>query len=295
MTNLLEPGFLRRLHALRRHLLAEARSGSAADRVAKRRGTSSEFREHRPYATGDDLRRVDWMAYARTGEPVIKVFQAEEDTIVRLLVDGSASLAFGHPPKIDVARKMAAALAYLALASSRRAQVLVGSNTADRTQTLTVGALQRGQTGFSRVCAQLSAVEPHGALRLSDAIEATLQRSSRPGLLVVLSDFLDPSPLPEALRHARAAGHDIALIQVLDPSELEPEFEGDLTLEDSETGETLEMTMDPTAIEAYELGLAGLLEELRHWARRNRAAYVRLRTTDDLEEPVRRVLSRAVD
>jgi uncharacterized protein (DUF58 family) len=295
MTSLLDPAFLRRLQALRHHLLSEARSGRIADQVSRRRGTSSEFREHRPYVSGDDLRRVDWMAFARTGEPVIKLFHAEEDTVVRLLLDASASLAFGVPPKIEVARRMAAALAYLALSGSRRAQVLVGSTTPTGEQSLAVGAPQRGQRGFPRVCDELGAVQPRGAVRLSDAIDRTVQRFTRPGLLVVLSDFLDASPVPDALRRARAAGNDVALIQILDPTELEPDFEGDLSLEDCETGARVEVTMDANALEAYALRLAGLLEELRRWARQNGGAYTRMRTTDDLEWGVRRVLSRAVD
>lgn len=293
--DLLDPAFMRRLQALRHHLLSEARSGAPADQIARRRGTSAEFREHRFYVPGDDLRRVDWMAYARTGEPVVKLFEAEEDTVVRLLLDASRSLDFGEPRKIDVTRRMAAALGYLAVSGSRRAQVLVGATTADEPKRLTVGAPHRGQQGYFRICQELSAIEARGRGSLSEAIDLAVRRFSRPGLLVVLSDFLDPSPVPDALRRARAAGNDVVLVQVLDPTELDPNLEGDLALEDSETGELLEMTVDPAAIEAYELGLAGLLEELRRWARQYGGAYVRLRTTDDLEGGVRRVLARAVD
>jgi uncharacterized protein (DUF58 family) len=300
MTALLEPTFLRRLQALRHHLTSEARSGGAADQIARRRGTSAEFREHRFYAPGDDLRRVDWMAYARTGEPVVKLFHSEEDTLVRLLVDASRSLAFGTPPKIDVARRMAAALAYLALAGSRRAQVLVGARSAinalaDEPEKLAIGMPRRGQRGFSQLCRELAAIEAKGQTSLTEAIDGVLHRLPRPGMLVVLSDFLDSGDVPAALRRARAAGNDVVLIQILDATELDPDLEGDLALEDSETGELVDVTLDPAALEAYELGLAGLLEELRRWARQNGGAYVRLRTTDDLEDAVRRVLSRAVD
>src|SRR5262245_41387207 len=91
---LLDPAFVRELEALRRRLEVHARSGASGEHVAKRRGGAAEFQEHRAYAPGDDLRRIDWAAYARSGEPVLKLFRAEEDVVSRLVLDASASL--GH-------------------------------------------------------------------------------------------------------------------------------------------------------------------------------------------------------
>ena len=96
---LLDPDFVRELSLLRRRLKVDVRSGGAGEHVARRRGGSAEFQEHRPYAPGDDLRRIDWLAFARSGVPVVKTFRAEEDVVVRLLVDASASLDFGNPRK----------------------------------------------------------------------------------------------------------------------------------------------------------------------------------------------------
>src|SRR3954470_3845591 len=122
---LLDPAFVRELEALRRRLQLMVQSGASGERASRRRGGSAEFQEHRPYAPGDDLRRVDWSAFARTGEPVLKLFRAEEDSVLRLLIDASASLAFGSPQKFEVARRVAAAIGYLALANGQRVQVLV--------------------------------------------------------------------------------------------------------------------------------------------------------------------------
>jgi hypothetical protein len=98
-----------------------------------------------------------------------------------------------------------------------------------------------------------------------------------------------------ALGMARAAGHDVALVQVVDQTELEPDFEGDFSLVDSETDTAVEVTMDATAIEAYLLRVAGLAEELRAWARRHGATYVRARTDEPLLDVLRRFVKRAVD
>src|SRR5215470_7745127 len=97
MMGLLDPAFARELEALRRRMQIRARSGGGGEHIAKRRGGSAEFLEHRPYTPGDDLRRMDWLAFARTGEPVLKLFRAEEDVVVRLVVDASASLDWPAP------------------------------------------------------------------------------------------------------------------------------------------------------------------------------------------------------
>jgi len=153
----------------------------------------------------------------------------------------------------------------------------------------------RGRGGLPALLRQLDAIRPKGGTDLGRAVDAVVRRSARPGLLAVLSDFLDPGPLLGALGRASAAGHDVALVHIVAPEEVEPPYEGDLSLEDTETGAVVNVTMDAAAIEAYALRLAGLCEELRAWARRHGAAYVRVRTDEGLEEAVRRFVARTVD
>src|SRR3954470_16961757 len=123
--SLLDADFVRELSLLRRRLKVDVRSGGAGEHVARRRGGSAEFQEHRPYEPGDDLRRIDWLAFARSGQPVTKLFRAEEDTMVRIVLDASASLDFGTPSKLEAARRVAAAVGYLALASGQRSELWV--------------------------------------------------------------------------------------------------------------------------------------------------------------------------
>jgi hypothetical protein len=111
----------------------------------------------------------------------------------------------------------------------------------------------------------------------------------------VLSDFLDSGPVTTALGMARAAGHDVALLQIMDRSELEPDFEGDFSLVDSETEVSVEVTMDASAIDAYLLRVAGLAEELRNWARRHGATYVRATTDEPLLDVLKRFVKRSLD
>jgi uncharacterized protein (DUF58 family) len=257
--------------------------------VARRRGGSAEFQEHRPYAPGDDLRRIDWLAFARSGAPVVKTFRAEEDVAVRILIDASASLDFGSPRKIEVSRRIAAAIAYLALADSERVQLLVSGN-ADTRGLAVVGEPRRGRGALHRVLRELTHIEARGQTSLPAALRGVSERAFRPGLLVVLSDFFDAGPVAEELSRLRAQGHALTLVQVLSRMELEPDFEGDLGLVDAETQTEVEVTMDPSAIEAYLARLAGLVEELRATARRLGGRYVRVLTDEPLEAPMRRIV-----
>jgi hypothetical protein len=138
-------------------------------------------------------------------------------------------------------------------------------------------------------------VEGSGGTSLSRAVDAVIQRSPRPGVLAVLSDFLDPGPWDAAIVRAAAAGHDVALVQVLGDAEIAPRLDGDFALEDAETGALVEVTLDAAAIEAYLARLEGLYAALRALAKRVRASYVRAATSEPTIAVVRRLVAHAVD
>jgi uncharacterized protein (DUF58 family) len=288
--DLLDPSFTSELEALRRRLRVKARSGAGGEHAASRRGSSAEFLEHRHYAPGDDLRRMDWLAFARTGEPVLKRFRAEEDVVVRIVVDASGSLDVGAPKKIQIAKRIAAAIGYMVLASGERAQIVAAIDGAPVTREPI-----RGRTALARLLRELESVACGRATDLASAIDGVVRRSPRPGGLVVVSDFFDPGPFDAALGRAAAAGHDLSLVQVLAADEIEPPWEGDLALEDVETGEVVEATLDPRAIDAYLARLRQLLATLRATAKKLRAGYVRLATSDPLLDAVTRFVARSVD
>jgi hypothetical protein len=179
---------------------------------------------------------------------------------------------------------------YLALAASERAQVLTA-----REGLADVRAPLRGRGSLAGLLRELDAIGPARGTDLARALHDVARRAPRPGLLVVVSDFLDPGPVQEALARVASAGHDLALVQVLAPEEIDPPWEGDLALEDAETGAVLEMTVDARAVDAYLARLRWLFAALRATAKKHRAAYVRVQTSDSLLEPLRRILSRALD
>jgi hypothetical protein len=142
---------------------------------------------------------------------------------------------------------------------------------------------------------EIDALTPERGTDLARAVDDAVLRSPRPGMLVLLGDFLDAGAFEAALGRAASAGHDLALVHVMAPEELDPPWEGDVALEDAETGALVEMTVDDRAVEAYLARLAGLFAALRAAAKKHRAAYVRATTTEPLLDVVRRLLARAVD
>lgn len=287
---LLDPDFLRELEAMRRLVRPNARSAQAGAHLGRKRGGHAEFSEHRGYVAGDDLRRVDWAAFARAGAPVMKVFRAEEDVAVRLVVDASASSGFGSPSKLSVAKRIAAGIAYLALVESERAVVTYG-----RERLVPVSPPVRGRAGLVKVLAALDTIVPSGGTRLAQVIDDAVTRFRRPGSLIVLSDFFDAGPWGPSVVRAAAAGHDVALVQVLATEDVTPSWDGDVTLVDSETEEAVELTFDEAVREAYEHRLLALFRKLSEVTTRARGAYARVVGDTSLATTIRELLTHKVE
>src|SRR5437763_16901111 len=112
---LLDPEFLHKLEQLElvsRKIFVGRMKG---ERKSKRRGSSVEFADHRPYTAGDDLRHIDWNVYGRLDRLFLKLFLEEEDLRVYTLIDTSSSMDFGEPTKLHYAKQVAAALAFTGL------------------------------------------------------------------------------------------------------------------------------------------------------------------------------------
>lgn len=253
---LLDPAFVRSLEGLRVALRRRVQGTRAGDHRTHRRGLSVEFAEHRPYTPGDDPRRIDWNAYARLGDLVVRLFVAEEDVTVHLLVDSSASMGFGAPSKLHRAQHLAAALGYLALTGSERVALSVSADGLARPS-----APLRGRPAVPRLLAQLDALTPRGEAPLDSAAQRLLAGpSGRSAVAVVLTDALDDGGALRACARLAAARHDVTLVHLLCDDELHPAPD-DGALVDSETGERLELARDDDALERYHHHLARWLAD----------------------------------
>ncbi len=223
---LLRPEEIARLKGL------EVRARAVADGVfsgrhrSLHRGASRDFSEHKEYAPGDDLRTLDWKAYARFDRPLVKKYESETERASLLLLDVTASMDYGTETltKLEWGRVVAAALAFVLLAQRDR----VGVGLLGRRFRLRLPPRARGDQLAAVVAALEGATaEPAPPEALTEGLAAAMEAAPRRGLVVVISDFLDPHPaLPGALRHLATGRRELAAWQVLDPTETDFPFDG---------------------------------------------------------------------
>jgi uncharacterized protein (DUF58 family) len=259
MAEFLNEDFLRKLEQLRILAQRGIKGPARGEHRSWRSGGTLEFLDHRRYQAGDDFRYVDWNVYGRLDRLFLKLFQSEEDLTVHLLLDMSRSMAAGRPPKFLHALRIAAALAYIALANLDR----VGLYTFD--ERLREGRPpERGRQAYAGLIRDLIGLRAEGLTDLSACLSAYAQSVRRPGVVVILSDLMDPKGCEAGLAALAQRRFDVALIQVLDAEELAPTATGLLTLKEVETGQTRKLTLDRDLLEAYrhrvEEWLAGIRE-----------------------------------
>jgi uncharacterized protein (DUF58 family) len=298
--SLLDPTFLRKLEHLRIQARRAFPGTMRGERRSTRRGASVEFRDFRKYEAGDDFRHVDWSIFARLERLMLRQFVEEEDVRIDILIDQSRSMRFGQPiTKFDFARRAAAALAFLAVSSLDR----VGVTTFDSDLRSRIRALrgrghlhsvlsflealsiepaeltpgEAGLTEDERQAAPQAAVEPPGDFAAVTSLSAVIrkyQRSSvRPGILFVISDFLDAGNFRIEMKLLAQRGFDLNLIQVLAPEELEPKMRGDLMLVDSESAAAREVTVNERVLDAYRSALASFTTTLESFCRATGIGY----------------------
>ncbi len=209
-------------------------------------GFSVEFADHREYVPGDDLKYLDWALYGRTDHYYIKRFEEETNLRCYLLLDRSASMAFGTArlTKWDYACFLATCLAYLML----RQQDAVSLTLFGARPGLFVPPRCR-RTHLRQLMQAMVRHAPEGATDVPASLRAVLHNLKRRGLVVVLSDLIDaPEETLKALRLLRSHRHDVIVFHVQDPAESEFPFQGATLFRDLETGEELEI--DPAAVRA---------------------------------------------
>src|SRR5690606_36178575 len=178
-----DEAFLRKLEQL--ELLARKifRGLLRGERTSAQRGRGQEFSDFRHYWPGDDFRHVDWNIYSRLDQLFLKLHASEEDLTLHLVVDTSASMAFGEPSKFDHARRLAAALGYIALDNLDRVGVSVFAEGLGAS----LPAI-RARHGFSRLLGFLRALECSGRTRFDSALRDFAARTRHPGVVILVSD-----------------------------------------------------------------------------------------------------------
>ena len=258
------------LRALDRLTLPSRRrvvGAGAGQRRSRRYGSSLDLADYRAYVPGDDIRRLDWGAYARLGRLLVRLYEGEEDTCVTMWVDTSASMAWDPAGKERASRGMAGALAYLALAADDRAACVgFAGHVVGRAGPV------RGKRSAPRLWAALATL-PRG-VATDWSVVAGAARSVPRGVAIVFSDFLTQELPKQALVALRTVGHEVVLVQVLSPLELAPDVRGEVRLVDAETADAVELTLGEQALASYHEARSEHTRSLRLLAAAHDARFV---------------------
>ena len=297
---LLDPEFLNRLEQLRIRARRAFPGTARGERRSTRRGASVEFADFRKYEAGDDFRHVDWNIYARLERLMLRQFVEEEDVRIDLLIDQSGSMHFGLPTKFELACRAAAALAFVAVASLDRVSAqtfdsairartkalrgrghlmtllsfLANLSEADKWSDLSGASLPGRSPGAESVRSEAGVKV--GATDLTSVLKQVRHQTSRPGILFIMSDFLDPRDFKTEMKLLVHKGFDVNLIQVLAQEELQPEAGRDFLVVDSETNETREITANHRTMLAYKTALSRFTDSLEQFSRLAGIGYVRV-------------------
>jgi uncharacterized protein (DUF58 family) len=285
MAPLLEPALLRRLEALALQVRRAVSGQMGGERRSKRRGQSVEFADYRNYTPGDDFRLIDWNAYARLDRFMLRLFVAEEELPLSLFVDLSGSMDWGKPNKADTARQLAGAIAYVALAALDRVRLTVFAE-----GETSGGAPSRGRRAAATLFSRLQSF-PAGGVTNYEKLVWPIGRQ-RPGMTVLITDGLGESPLDPALTALQRAHQEGAVLQLLAPQEITPDWSGDARLRDAETGVEREFTATPLTQGGYVKALAQRTDEIERAAHRRGLRFARLSTSEPIDEMVQVTLRR---
>ncbi|TAK01028.1 MAG: DUF58 domain-containing protein [Chloroflexota bacterium] len=276
-----DEGFLRQLERLQVLMRAPVRGGLKGGRRSVKRGQSVEFADFRDYTLGDDLRQLDWNVLARLEKLFIKLYVEEEDVTIHFLLDASASMESGHPSKLLFAKRAAAALGYIGLASEDRVAITSLGGRAGRRQ-----VALRGSGRVFRLLSALSGIAAaDGPTDLMAAARHAAAQLTGRGVIVLLSDLLDPNA-DRVIRELAATGSELIILHLLSPQELDPALEGDLRLIDVESGDGIDVTVDLATLDGYKTRLEAWRESFADLAARRRATYVPLSTSVPLTDLV---------
>ena len=201
------------------------------------RGFSVEFAEYRQYAAGDEIRHIDWKVFAKTDRYYIKQFEEETNLAGTVVLDASASMGYASKPgaltKLQYGATVAACLCNLMMRQRDAAGLMLFD---DDVRTALPPRLRPAH--LKRIMTELQDVQPGGDTHIHIPLHQLAEGMKRKGLVVLISDLLDdPVQILSALQHFRFLGHDVMVLHVMDPAELQFPFDTLTEFTDLESGE----------------------------------------------------------
>ena len=253
-------------------------------------GFSAEFSEHRQYRPGDDLKHLDWKIYGRSDRFYVKQYEDETNLRCVVAVDCSASMGYASPnsiTKFQYATYLSAALTYLILRQRDAAGLAL------YTEDIETYLPPKSKSSYvQEIIKTLDAAQPHNTTGTATALHRLAERLTRRGLVVIISDlFDDPSSVLQALRHFRHDKHDVLVMHVVDPREIDLNFTSAAVFKDMETG--VELTTQPLHIQrSYRAVFEEFCTTIKRGCYAQNVDYVRISTETPFDVALRQYLNK---
>ncbi len=245
-----------------------------------------EFADHRPYVSGDDVRHIDWKAFARHGQLVLRQFEEERDVFVHVLLDVTGSMSRGTPPKIEIARRLAASFAYVGMRQFDRARVMPFADDVED-----VPLAVRGPNDLPQLERFLEETDAAGPTRFAESVQKLASRGTARGLVVIITDLMAPEGWQEGFRLLGTMGHEVRLVRVSCAEDESPAFTGELELRDAETDERVRLRVDKGLLERYRREVRTHVDACRDACRRAGGRYVEIGVEMPTELMLKRVFA----
>jgi uncharacterized protein (DUF58 family) len=285
---LIETALLEKLERLTIHWQKSLPGLVGGHNTSRFAGPGQEFLDHRHFHHGDDLRAVNWRVFLRLEKLFLKMFQLEPRIPVRVLFDVSDSMKTGTPPKFDYARRLAGALCYIGLV--RLDSICLQPFSNKLADAFIAGG---GRHRFQPAVNFLTAVKSGGRTNFFEIAREFVSSYPQRGLVIVVSDFLDDGDCEKPLQFLSDFGHELILVHVWSPEDREPPWDGELELEDAESGQHVELSFDADARRMYTQAFDEYAQMLRRVALRNHGRYVGVPTDVPVDEAIFGPLVRA--
>lgn len=279
LSSILEAEDITSLQSLQLFARTVVEGFTTGQHASPHKGFSVEFRQHRPYVQGDDIRRLDWKIFGRADRFYIREFDEETNLRATLVLDASGSMNYRGQKgvlKFDYARKLAAAMAYLLMSQ----QDAVGLVTFDSK----IREFIPNQTRITHLHFLLETMiktQPGKDTSLAPVLESLAQRLKRRGLVILISDFFDDAAaILRAIGVLRKKGHEVIALQLWDRDELEFPFGQWSRFENMENDEDF-LLLDPAAVrQRYMEVLKTFQEQLKEGFRKHQVDYLSLPTDE---------------
>jgi len=267
--------FLQELEQFQLALKKNASQINQGEQKSQKSGQGMIFKDHKEYIPGDDIRKIDWKAYARTKDYYVKRFEEERRLNIHILLDRSSSMDYGNPNKYEYAAKLGLGVAKMSLNTNDRYSFSVFS------ETLTNLSSGRKNANMTELVEILNDMGHTPESRIEKSITEYSKRIENESAVIVFSDFLADIDKIEAglasLKHTTPV-----VVNILDETELNPDFSGDKVLKDPESSSKLRTFFSSRTKNRYNRRLQEHLEELEEVSRKNGAGFVQASTSEDI-------------